>query len=81
MKYGNNSNSIGIVNHFCCLALATGNPKAHVPYASLSRCNIKNFPSELKFGHPSTFGNDALCRILDCAEDIQFDCKFVVQFK
>lgn len=56
------------------IALAAGDPKARVPYASLSQHNVKNFPSELKFGHPSTFGNDALCRILDCAEEIQFDC-------
>lgn len=56
-------------------ALALGNPKAKVPYTTLLPSQVKNFPADLKFAPPSSFGIQSLKRILDAADAIYFDCK------
>ena len=53
------------------VALATGSPKAKVPYASFTD-KVCGFPEDLKFGPPSLFSSQALQKILDKADEISF---------
>lgn len=52
-------------------ALASGNPKAKVPYGSF-KDKVCGFPEDLKFGPPSSFSSQALQKILDKADEIFF---------
>ena len=36
---------------------------------------IENFPKDLQFGHPSSYGISSLKKILDNAENISFKCR------
>ena len=45
-----------------------------MPYSILLPSQVKNFPANLKFGHPS-FGIQSLKRILDAADAISIDFK------
>ena len=56
--------------HF--VGLASGNPKARVPYLSIKSIEICGFPDELEFGPPSSFNNEELQRIIDAAPNISF---------
>lgn len=52
------------------VALASGNPKGKVPYASISDSEVCGFPEDLKFGPPSSFSSQALQKILNKADEI-----------
>ena len=60
----------------CFLALASGNPKARVPYKCIKESEVCGFPSGLSFGPPSSFSTSDLKIILEKADDISF-CKLM----
>ena len=57
------------------VALASGNPKARVPYKCIKDSQVYRFLSGLTFNPPSLFSTSDLKIILDKAIDIYF-CKF-----
>jgi len=57
------------------IALAIGDPKAHIPYESLQQLQVTGFPPGLEFKRPSHYGIMNLKLIIECADNIIFKGK------
>ena len=57
------------------LVLATGDPNARVPYASIQASQVVGFPTTIDFKPPSHYGISNLRLILENADQISFKGK------